>query len=38
MNMTDYFIVRKDMGVNEHDRLLYSEEGYGRKWTWQTIL
>jgi hypothetical protein len=29
--MTDYFIVRKDMGVNEHDRLLYSEEGYGRK-------
>ena len=29
--MTDDFIVRKDMGVNEHDRLLYSEEGYGRK-------
>jgi hypothetical protein len=29
--MTNDFIVRKDMGVNEHDRLLYSEEGYGRK-------
>jgi hypothetical protein len=31
MNMTDYFIVRKDMGINEHDKRLYSEKGYGRK-------
>ena len=51
MNMRDYPIlhlytnlVRKDMDVNEHERLSnlvlihkFSKKGYGYKWTWETI-
>jgi hypothetical protein len=51
MNMRDYPIlhldtnlVRKDMDVNEHERLSnltlihkFSKKGFGYKWTWETI-
>ena len=37
-------LVRKDMDINEHERLSnftllhkFSKKGYGCKWTWKTI-
>ena len=31
------WLVRKDMDVNEHERLFNFTLRYGCKWTWETI-
>ena len=42
--MKEQLVVRKDMDLNEHERLSnitlktqISKKGYGCKWTWETI-